>query len=213
MLRDLAAFRLATDHVAEALDFARRGVKVATSLVTDSANGAGLPTRSLRSHFEVALEALRRAPNGRHSSGPEGTAEAFEIAQWTKQSAAAAALSQMAAQFSTGNGALAALVREQQDDAAEYRSVDKSLAEQTAQATSYRDATREQALRDRMTKLDQRLKELDRRLTAEFPDYAALSRHATVGGGRCPETVGCRRGAGVPARRRAGDPGLCGNAH
>jgi CHAT domain-containing protein/Flp pilus assembly protein TadD len=174
VLRDLAAFKLATDHVAEALDFARRGVKVATGLVTDSANGAGLPTQSLRSHFEVALEALRRAQTDK-ILGPEGTAEAFEIAQWTKQSAAAAALSQMAARFSTGNGALAALVREQQDDAAEYRSLDKSLAEQTAQATGTRDAAREQALRDRITKLDQRLKELNQRLTAEFPDYAALT--------------------------------------
>ena len=62
VLRDLAAFKLATGHTVDALDFARKGVTIATGLVKDSANGAGLSTQSLGSHFEVMLDALQRAP-------------------------------------------------------------------------------------------------------------------------------------------------------
>jgi CHAT domain-containing protein len=174
VLRDLAAFKLATGHAAHALYFARKGVTVATSLVKDSANGVGLPTQSLRSHFEVALDVLRQAQADK-IVGAEGASEAFEVAQWMNQSTAAAALNQMAARFSTGSDALAALVREQQDVVVERRSLDKSLVAEVSKPPSERNAAREQALRERMSDLDQRLKQLNQRLAAEFPDYAALT--------------------------------------
>jgi tetratricopeptide (TPR) repeat protein len=71
ILSNLAAFRLATGRLADALESARKGVDVASALIIQSVNGVGLPTQSLRSHFEVALAVLRRASDrGARRSGP-----------------------------------------------------------------------------------------------------------------------------------------------
>ena len=53
--------------------------------------------------------------------------EALEIAQWAGQSAASAAVQQMAARFAGGD-ALGALVRERQDLSAAWRDRDQRLA-------------------------------------------------------------------------------------
>ena len=61
------------------------------------------------------------------------------MAQWANQSAAATALNQMAARTAVGSGALATLVRKQQDDAAELRTVDKSLIGEVSKRAEQRD--------------------------------------------------------------------------
>ena len=53
--------------------------------------------------------------------------EAFEIAQWANQSAAAAAVQQLSPRFASGNDALAALVRQNQDLSAYRRDREKAL--------------------------------------------------------------------------------------
>jgi hypothetical protein len=58
--------------------------------------------------------------------------EAFEIAQWANQSAAAAAVQQLTPRFASGNDALAALVRQDQDLSAYRRDRAKALVETLA---------------------------------------------------------------------------------
>ena len=53
--------------------------------------------------------------------------EAFQLAQRTQSSRAAAALSQMSARFASGTGPLSALMRERQDLAGEWQAVDRDL--------------------------------------------------------------------------------------
>jgi CHAT domain-containing protein len=70
---------------------------------------------------------------------------------------------------------LAQLVRDQQDSASEYRAIDKALLLELSTLTIQGDTTRHQSLRQKMTELDERLRELNNRLVAEFPEYAALT--------------------------------------
>jgi CHAT domain-containing protein len=67
------------------------------------------------------------------------------------------------------------LVREQQDAAAKYHALDKSLVTEEAAGTKDGNAASEQQQRARLSELDQSLKQLNERLAAEFPDYAALT--------------------------------------
>jgi tetratricopeptide (TPR) repeat protein len=175
VLNNLASLKLATGQTTEALGLSRRSTQVAIALLSkDAGSGAGFDVRSLRPAFEIDLQAL-------HAAGSAGVAdasfaaEAFAMAQWANQSTAAAALTQMAARFSTGSDALAALVREQQDATTEYRGLDKSLVEEVSKPSKEHSAAREQDLRGRMNDLDQRLQKLNQRLSAQFPDFAALT--------------------------------------
>ena len=101
--------------------------------------------------------------------------EAFELAQRTQSSQAAAALSQMAARFASGTDALSALMRERQDLVGEWRAVDARLTAALTTPPDQRDAVSEKALRARFAEVADRIDTLDGRLAKEFPDYAALT--------------------------------------
>lgn len=101
--------------------------------------------------------------------------EAFELAQRTQSSQAAAALSQMAARFASGTGALSALMRERQDLVGEWRAVDAHLTAALTTPPDQRDAVSQKALRARLAEVTGRIDLLDGRLAKEFPEYAALT--------------------------------------
>jgi CHAT domain-containing protein/tetratricopeptide (TPR) repeat protein len=101
--------------------------------------------------------------------------EAFELAQRTQSSQAAAALSQMAARFASGTGALSALMRERQDLVGEWRAVDAHLTAALTTPPDQRDAVSQKALRARLAEVARRIDLLDGRLAKEFPEYAALT--------------------------------------
>jgi CHAT domain-containing protein/tetratricopeptide (TPR) repeat protein len=114
------------------------------------------------------------------STSPDGVAryleEAFVLGQWSQASQASAALVQAAVRHARGGDALAGLVRERQDLAAEWQATDKQLITARSQAASLRDHAKERATQGRMTEIDNRLRAIDGRLITEFPDYAALAR-------------------------------------
>jgi len=101
--------------------------------------------------------------------------EAFQLGQRTQSSRAAAALSQMAARFASGTGALSALMRERQDLAGEWRAVDARLTAALTTPPDQRDAASEEALRARLAEVGSRIGSLDGRLAKEFPEYTALA--------------------------------------
>jgi tetratricopeptide (TPR) repeat protein len=128
---------------------------------------AGMFTRHARAAYWLAAEQPERAPALKD--------EAFALAQWAHQSAAAAALSQMSARIAKGEGALPALVRQRQDLVWRYQALDKLLLGETAKPASNRDAAAEQSMREEVKAIDKTLREIDERLAREFPDYAALA--------------------------------------
>jgi CHAT domain-containing protein/tetratricopeptide (TPR) repeat protein len=175
VLGHLAALKVATGRVAEALALSRRSVEVAAaSLSKEAAGGSGVELDLLRSDFALALDVLHRAIDDK-LVGPEAVAEAFEVAQWANQSAAAAALSAMAARFGSGSGALPQIAREQQDTASELRALNNTWVSSIARPQDEGGRTNSDTIRQRISELDQRLQQLNSRLAAEFPDYAALT--------------------------------------
>ena len=172
-LNGLAQVYLALGDMPAALDHARRSVRTFIGLLDKDQRRADDDALPVRENLDQGITILRRAVNG----GPaEATvaAEAFEVAQWATQSAAATALAQMAARFGAGSDALSALVRAQQDAASEWNALDKLLLAELSKPSEKRDGGRETELRRTLNKLDTRVEHLRKRLGTEFPRYSEL---------------------------------------
>jgi CHAT domain-containing protein/lipopolysaccharide biosynthesis regulator YciM len=174
VLKTLAQVNLGTNRILPAADFSRQAVQVAIrALKNGDITTLGFDVASLREYFDVHLAILYRAVADGVAGG-DAVAESFEIAQWANQSAAATALNRMAARTGAGSGALAALVRKQQDDAAELRSLDKSLLTEVSKRADQRDPKREQLVRQHRKELEDELMRSSTQISTEFPDYADL---------------------------------------
>jgi CHAT domain-containing protein/tetratricopeptide (TPR) repeat protein len=101
--------------------------------------------------------------------------EALEVAQWASQSSAAAAVQQMGTRFASGPGALASLVRENQDLAATWRDKDKALLDALSNPEGRHERARIDRLRREMAETERRLNAVTAQIDKEFPDYAALA--------------------------------------
>jgi tetratricopeptide (TPR) repeat protein len=108
---------------------------------------------------------------------PEGELgrEAFVMAQWAKQSAAAAAVQQMGLRFAAGTDALAALVRERQDLSAFRQSREKLLIAALAKPQGEQNPTSFAAWRKELAETESKLAANTARLEREFPAYADLA--------------------------------------
>ena len=82
----------------------------------------------------------------------------------------------MVARGAKGDPALAALVRERQDTVGEWQKRDQVRSAAVSQAPDKRDRAAEAANVARLAAIDARIGEIDKRLAADFPDYAALAR-------------------------------------
>ncbi|MBB4422982.1 CHAT domain-containing protein/tetratricopeptide (TPR) repeat protein [Bradyrhizobium sp. CIR48] len=106
--------------------------------------------------------------------------QGFEAAQWIGDEQAARAIAGMSARIADGSGDLAARVRERQDLAAQAVATDKMLVAAISQADAARNPAAEQALRARASTIAGQIRELDRTIAAQFPDYAALVTKAPI---------------------------------
>ncbi|WP_197087161.1 tetratricopeptide repeat protein [Bradyrhizobium sp. LTSP857] len=101
--------------------------------------------------------------------------EAFRSAQWSSQSSAAAAIQRMGNRFAAGNGAIADLVRQNQDLLHAWSDKNKALST----ATGVKDdagADNSETLRKQMSDIERKLADVRGRLDTQYPEYAALSR-------------------------------------
>jgi len=168
----LAQLRLKQGRPPEALAVARRYVGVTEArldIAQRALSAAALgEQRVSRRLFEQFLEIAHVNPLDQAL-----LAEMFQVAQLPHISGTAAAVSRMAARFSTRQGALGSLIRERQDTLELWRAADRSLTEQLG-GTKSRSASQE-ALRARLSTLAEQIQRLDERLEREFPDYAELT--------------------------------------
>ncbi|HWB44306.1 MAG TPA: CHAT domain-containing tetratricopeptide repeat protein [Hyphomicrobiaceae bacterium] len=109
------------------------------------------------------------------ATAPDIAFDMFTIAQWAHASQAATSLAQMAARQAKGGGPLAGLTRERQDLAAEWQARDKLLIAAVSQPPATRNPQAEQEQRARLAAIDARIAQIDKTLTKDFPDYAALA--------------------------------------
>jgi CHAT domain-containing protein/Tfp pilus assembly protein PilF len=181
VLNDLALLSLARRDPAGALAYSRRAsaAVLAHAALGDSAarhprDGGGL-IEQRASYFVNHVGSLAAAVrSGLDPSAVLGR-EAFEIAQWANQSAAAAAIQQLGPRFGANNDALAALVRQNQDLSAFWRDRDKALIEALSKRQGQVSAAQIDAIRRQLADTERKLADVDARLQKEFPDFAALA--------------------------------------
>jgi tetratricopeptide (TPR) repeat protein len=124
------------------------------------------------------IEAVWHVADGRPDDKARN--EAFVAAQRTRETRAGAALSQMAARFSSGNDAIASVVRRQQDLKATLDSLDKRITAELGAADGKRNDALLARLRAESTRARQSFDETSAQIIREFPAYAELSSPAPL---------------------------------
>src|SRR5207253_2333793 len=127
-----------------------------------------------RLHSNLVLDAAHVA-EASPAQSDQLMAEGYLAAQRAEQSAAAAALGQMAARFAAGDSELARTIRKQQDLAAEAKKLDLALIAAMSKPSGERDSAGVQVLRDRADAVGKAIAEVSAGLAKSFPDYAALA--------------------------------------
>jgi tetratricopeptide (TPR) repeat protein len=145
----------------------------ATSVQQRESSGGLVEQRAV--YFVRHVANLTAAAHARLEPEAQLGREALLMAQWAKQSAAAAAVQQMGLRFAGGNDALAALVRERQDLLVLQRGRDKALIAALARPQRQANAATITALRRDLADTENKLATNTARLEREFPQYAALA--------------------------------------
>ncbi|HZD64088.1 MAG TPA: CHAT domain-containing tetratricopeptide repeat protein [Xanthobacteraceae bacterium] len=180
-LNHLAALSVVQGKPANAVAYSRK----ATAAVLAHANLGDQAGRQARggdglieqrsSFFVNHVASLAAAARERIEPAAALGREAFEIAQWANQSAAAAAVQQLNPRFASGNDALAALVRQDQDLSAYRRDRAKALVETLARPAGQSGPAQIDTIRRQIADTERKLATVKAELEKEFPDYAALS--------------------------------------
>jgi CHAT domain-containing protein len=159
-------------HVAEAERLYRQAIEIYEKV-------AGTNSRDLA----IALDNLARLVQvayGAGASSSELMNEGYVAAQRALDTNASLALSQLAARHSIGESALAGLLRERQDLLQELDGRDKLLIAAVAKAPDQRDQAGEDRLKSRIEEIGGRIDEIDRSLSKQAPQYAALSKPTPI---------------------------------
>jgi CHAT domain-containing protein len=180
-LNHLAALSVAQNKPADAIAYSRR----ATQAVLAHANLGDQPGRQARDgdglveqrsgFFVNHVASLAAATRANVEPASALGREAFEIAQWANQSAAAAAVQQLSPRFASGNDTLAALVRQDQDLSAYRRDREKALIDILAKPAGSSSQAQIDRIRRQIEDTERKQTVTRGQLEKEFPDYAALS--------------------------------------
>jgi CHAT domain-containing protein/Tfp pilus assembly protein PilF len=109
-------------------------------------------------------------------NAPQALADSYEVAQRASSSAAANAVSKLAARFAAGSSELAQLVRRDQDLAAEAESLDKAVLAFVSKPPAQRSAAAEEEIRKRIEGVKVERERISQIFNERFPDYVALSK-------------------------------------
>ena len=181
ILNDLALLDIVRRDAAGAVAFSRKATAgvLAYASLGDSAGpqareGGGL-IEQRASFFVNHVASLAAAERAGVEPAPALGREAFEIAQWANQSAAAAAVQQLTPRFGARNDELAALVRQNQDLSAYWRDRDRALVEVLSNPQGQSKTAQIDDIRRQISDTERKLAAVSAQLQKEFPDYAALS--------------------------------------
>jgi CHAT domain-containing protein len=128
----------------------------------------------------VAFPVLLASQGQNLLDAAEVLTDSYEIAQRASSSAAANAVSKLAARFAAGTGELAALVRKDQDLTAEAEVLDKTVIAFVSKPPAQRSAAAEEQVRRRIAQVKAEREKLQQTFNERFPDYAALSKPQPV---------------------------------
>src|SRR5215831_9772001 len=181
-LSNLALLYVLRHHWERAADFWRRSTSVIAKRAQRGTLDVGQPltgkkrseAQQLSWQFWGLVKVAYRLASDHPNMDERLKREMFQTAQWAQSSEAAQTLLQMAARGAKGDPRLATLVRERQDLVTEWQKRDAERSAAIAQAPDKRDTQAEAANVARLSAIDTRIGDIDRRLAAEFPDYAAM---------------------------------------
>jgi CHAT domain-containing protein/tetratricopeptide (TPR) repeat protein len=123
----------------------------------------------------VALPVLLGANGQGLISAGNALDDALNVVQRASQNSAAAAVAKLAVRLAAGHDHLALMVRQDQDLSAEAKRLDDAFIAAVSRVPEQRDAAAEERSRDRLAAISVERGELQKTLTSQFPDYAALS--------------------------------------
>ena len=183
---NLAAFYQASGRPGDALPLVQRLI----------GNGRAQP--------RAALPVLADAERQQLMPREKAVNDMLNVIQRGTQSSVASAVNKLAVRLAAGSDRLAELVRRDQDLAAEAEALDKSIVAAVSKERSKRDAAAEQRARARLAAISTERASLQKTLSAEFPDYAALVESIAVDGEGDSVAVVGRRGDGAVRGHRGG---------
>jgi CHAT domain-containing protein/tetratricopeptide (TPR) repeat protein len=181
VLTALAMFSSDNGKVKDALAYSREATAAVIGHAATATTAAGRTGKAeglveqRTDYFVRHVAYLTAAARERLEPEPQLGREAFVMAQWAKQSAAAVAVQQMGARFAAGADALAGLVREGQDLSALWRERDNALIAAVAKPQAQQSSAAIAALRRQIAETEDKLAANTARLEREFPKYAALA--------------------------------------
>lgn len=156
-LNNLAAFYAETGYPEKALPLALRLI----------ASGRG--------ELRAVLPVLADAERNQLIATEQAVDAMLHAIQRGAQSSAASAVNKLAVRLAAGSDRLAELVRRDQDLSAEAEALDKALVAAVSKERSKRDVAAEQRTRARLVAISSEHSTLQKTLSTEFPEYAALS--------------------------------------
>ena len=176
---NLGAHHLDSKDWQQAYDaFVRASATLISRKATES--GEGQTTADLRAYGATnpfpgtIVAAYQLAETSDSQKATALRSRAFEAAQWTGDEQAARAIAGMSARVAAGSGDLSARVRERQDLSEQALAVDRLLISVISQPNAARNQQTEQALRAQASDIANQIRELDRSIAAQFPDYTGL---------------------------------------
>jgi CHAT domain-containing protein/tetratricopeptide (TPR) repeat protein len=192
-LSNLAYLRFVRRDWAGAVDYGRRGAKLITTRIVEDPQGSRAGVGQVRNRgasirrnqddeaarFGIFFSDLIKAAN-RLSVDKEGDRrqlleEMFVAAQRVHNTAAAAALTQMAVRGASANVALAALIRERQDLTSEWQQRDQVRIAALYQLSDPPVAGTEAENKVRLSAIETRVHQIDQTLGKDFPEFADFS--------------------------------------
>ncbi len=178
-LNSMANLYQSIDRYEEALKYSQRASSIHRKRTMQSAgqrsSGGTSEQKLIRYVFVNHIESGYWVGEQQPMRQPGLTAETFEVGQLAKVTSTGAAIAGMSARFSTTNDALSQVVRERQDAADLWKMLDERLIKTISKPAGKRDEAAAQDIRDQLTRLDQTLKNLDSKLSSNFPEYAELT--------------------------------------
>jgi CHAT domain-containing protein/tetratricopeptide (TPR) repeat protein len=128
----------------------------------------------------VAYPVILAAQGQNLLDAAQGLTDSYEIVQRASASAAASAVSKLAARFAAGNDELAQLVRKDQDLAAEAEALDKTVITFVSKLLAQRSAAAEEQVRGRIDEVKTEREKLQQIFNERFSNYVVLSKPQPV---------------------------------
>ncbi len=180
-LDNLAKLSASSGNAGNALSYSRKATASVIAHAATETTGAqhqeGVGGLVEQRTYYFVRHVMNLAAASRKRIEPEAKLgrEAFAMAQWASQSAAAAAVQQVGVRFAAGTDGLAALVRERQDLSGLWRERDQALLALLAKPQEQQSAAAIGALRSDVAATEEKLAANRARLEREFPGYAVLA--------------------------------------